>query len=93
MPVAAYFYSLDRSGTHAETWLADYARIVQADAFSGFGRLYESGRRREAVYARSAGGPRKRSASRGGSLQYAQLEVTPIAVHGSIGEVRSSRLE
>ncbi len=67
MPVPGYFYSLDRSGTRAETWLADYARNVQANAFSGFGRLYESGRMREAVYARSAGGPRKRSASRGGS--------------------------
>jgi transposase len=35
----AYFYSPDRSGAHAETWLADFHGIVQAGAFSGFGRL------------------------------------------------------
>jgi transposase len=44
-PVAAYFYSPDRAGSHAEAWLRDYAGIVQADAFSGFGRLYEAARK------------------------------------------------
>ena len=48
-PAAAYIYSPDRSGTHAETWLADYAAIIQADAFSGFGRLYEPGRKTGAM--------------------------------------------
>ena len=46
-PAAAYFYSADRSGAHAETWLADYTGIVQADAFSGFNRLYAPGRSAE----------------------------------------------
>ncbi|TXM71527.1 IS66 family transposase [Methylobacterium sp. WL69] len=44
-PAAAYFYSPDHSGAHAETWLGDFHGIVQADAFSGFGRLYEPGRK------------------------------------------------
>lgn len=44
-PAAAYFCSPDRSGVHAETWLCDFHGIVQADAFSGFGRLYEAGRK------------------------------------------------
>jgi transposase len=44
-PAAAYFYSPDRSGSHAEIWLAGYAGIIQADAFSGFGRLYEPHRK------------------------------------------------
>ena len=44
-PAAAYFYSPDCSGAHAETWLSDFHGIVQADAFSGFGRLYEPGRK------------------------------------------------
>ena len=44
-PAAAYFYSADRSGTHAERWLGGYAGIIQADAFSGFGRLYEPHRK------------------------------------------------
>lgn len=43
-PAAAYFYSPDRSGTHPQVWLATFAGIMQADAFSGFGRLYAPGR-------------------------------------------------
>jgi transposase len=43
-PAAAYFYSPDRSGTHAEDWLGTFAGIAQADAFSGFGRLYDATR-------------------------------------------------
>jgi transposase len=39
-PAAAYFYSPDRSGVHAARFLEGFAGIVQADAFSGFGRLY-----------------------------------------------------
>jgi transposase len=44
-PAAAYFYSPDRSGEHAEAWLKDFSGIVQADAFSGFNRLYTPGRK------------------------------------------------
>jgi transposase len=43
-PAAAYFYSPDRRGEHAESFLGDFAGILQADAYSGFGRLYEHGR-------------------------------------------------
>jgi transposase len=43
-PAAAYFYSPDRRGEHAESFLGNFAGILQADAFSGFGRLYEAGR-------------------------------------------------
>jgi transposase len=43
-PAAAYFYSPNRRGEHAETFLGDFAGILQADAYSGFGRLYEHGR-------------------------------------------------
>src|SRR4051812_33039865 len=48
-PAAAYFYSPDRAGAHAETWLGDYTGMVQADAFSGFGRLYEAARKPGAI--------------------------------------------
>jgi len=44
-PAASYFYSPDRSGEHAEAWLKDFSGIVQADAFSGFNRLYTPGRK------------------------------------------------
>lgn len=43
-PAAAYFYAPDRRGAHPETFLEGYAGIMQADAFSGFGRLYRPGR-------------------------------------------------
>ncbi len=43
-PAVIYFYSPDRSAKHPEAFLATYAGIMQADAYSGFGRLYEDGR-------------------------------------------------
>ena len=43
-PAAAYFYSPDRGGAHPQAWLATFAGIMQADAFSGFGKLYQPGR-------------------------------------------------
>ena len=44
-PAAAYFYSPDRGGVHPETHLAGYAGLMQADAYAGFNRLYEAGRK------------------------------------------------
>jgi transposase len=41
-PAAAFFYSPDRSGTHPEAHLAGYAGLMQADAYAGFNRLYET---------------------------------------------------
>ncbi len=40
-PAAAYFYSPDRGGVHPEAHLASYSGPMQADAYSGFNRLYE----------------------------------------------------
>src|SRR5215467_11369356 len=44
-PAACYFYSPDRSGTHPEAHLASYTGLMQADAYAGFNRLYDAGRR------------------------------------------------
>lgn len=44
-PAAAYFYSPDRAGAHPEAHLASYTGLMQADAYAGFNRLYEPGRR------------------------------------------------
>jgi hypothetical protein len=41
-PAAVFFYSRDRSGEHAARHLASYAGILQADAYSGFGQLYNA---------------------------------------------------
>lgn len=43
-PAAAFFYSPDREGIHPERHLARFAGVLQADAYGGFGRLYEPDR-------------------------------------------------
>ena len=44
-PAAMFFYSRDRSGKHPVRHLADYAGILQADAYGGYNKLYEADRR------------------------------------------------
>ena len=44
-PAAVFFYSRDRGGEHPEQHLAGYAGLMQADAYAGFNRLYEAGRK------------------------------------------------
>jgi transposase len=44
-PAAMFYYSRDRRGEHPQTHLADYAGILQADAFSGYNKLYEADRK------------------------------------------------
>ena len=44
-PAAIYFFSRDRTGDHPERHLAHYGGILQADAYAGFGRLYEQNRK------------------------------------------------
>jgi transposase len=74
-PAAAYFYSPDRSGEHAARFLNGFSGIVQADAFAGFGRLYEVGHGRPPM--REAGcwahGRRK-------LFELADLQKAPIAI-------------
>ena len=43
-PAALFHYSRDRSGEHAARHLAGWAGILQADAFAGFGQLYQANR-------------------------------------------------
>jgi transposase len=44
-PAAVFYYSRDRGGAHPQAHLAQYAGILQADAYGGYGRLYEANRR------------------------------------------------
>jgi transposase len=44
-PAAVFFYSRDRGGEHPEQHLASYAGLMQADAYAGFNRLYETNRK------------------------------------------------
>jgi len=44
-PAALFYYSTDREGVHPNRHLAPYAGILQADAYAGYGDLYEPARR------------------------------------------------
>jgi transposase len=50
-PAAMFYYSRDRRGEHPQAHLADYAGILQADAFSGYNKLYEVDRKPGAIVA------------------------------------------
>jgi transposase len=44
-PAALSFYSRDRGGEHPRRYLSGWAGILQADAYAGFGELYDAARR------------------------------------------------
>lgn len=44
-PAALFHYSQDRSGDHPVEHLHDFAGILQADAYAGYGQLYQPDRR------------------------------------------------
>lgn len=43
-PGAVFYYSRDRAGEHPQAHLAGYSGLFQADAYGGYGKLYEPGR-------------------------------------------------
>ena len=43
-PAAMFYYSRDRGRAHVEEHLSRWRGILQADAYSGYNRLYEAGR-------------------------------------------------
>jgi transposase len=74
-PAAVFFYSPDRSGLHAERFLAGYAGIMQADAFSGFGRLYKASRQPGPIAEAGCWAHARRS-----FFELAELQKGPIAL-------------
>jgi hypothetical protein len=48
-PAVWFAYTPDRRGEHAQRHLADFAGVLQADAFAGYAELYRSGRIQEAA--------------------------------------------
>ncbi len=44
-PGAVFYYSRDRGGEHPQDHLAGYSGILQADAYGGYGKLYDAGRK------------------------------------------------
>lgn len=50
LPAAVWFaYSADRKGEHPQQHLAEYQGVLQADAYSAYDALYETGRVKEAA--------------------------------------------
>ena len=74
-PAAAYFYSPDRAGAHAEVWLEDFSGIVQADAFSGFGRLYGPSRKPGPIVEAGCWAHARRK-----FFELADLQKAPLAI-------------
>jgi len=48
-PAAIFFYSRDRTAEHPERHLANFAGVLQADAYAGFNRLYAPDRSPRAI--------------------------------------------
>src|SRR3982075_974341 len=48
-PAAMFYYSRDRTAEHPQAHLANYAGIFQADAYSGYNKLYEPDRKPEPI--------------------------------------------
>jgi transposase len=43
-PAALFYYSRDRCGEHPQRHLANFTGVLQADAYGGYGKLYDLGR-------------------------------------------------
>src|SRR5215469_9747651 len=74
-PAAAFFYSSDRGGVHPDAHLATYAGLMQADAYAGFNRLYEAGRKGGPITAAMCWAHARRK-----FFDVARLNKAPIAI-------------
>jgi len=74
-PAAVFFYSRNRAGEHPARHLAGYAGILQADAYAGFGELYD-GRRKPGPITEAACW----SHGRRHFFELADLRKAPLAV-------------
>jgi transposase len=74
-PAAVFFYSRDRGGEHPQAHLAGYAGLMQADAYVGFNRLYEAGRRPGPIIEAACWAHARRK-----FFDLARLQKAPIAI-------------
>jgi transposase len=74
-PAAVFFYSRDRGGEHPERHLADYAGLMQADAYAGFNRLYDPARRPGPIVEAACWAHARRK-----FFDLARLKKAPIAI-------------
>jgi transposase len=74
-PAAAFFYSPDRGGEHPERHLANYAGLMQADAYAGFNQLYETARKPGPIIEAACWAHARRK-----FFDLARLQKAPIAI-------------
>jgi transposase len=74
-PAAALFYSPDRSGEHPEQHLANYAGLMQADAYAGFNKLYQASRKPGPIVEAACWAHSRRKL-----FDLARLKKAPIAI-------------
>jgi transposase len=74
-PAAVFFYSRDRGGEHPEQHLANYAGLMQADAYAGFNRLYEANRKPGPIVEAACWAQARRK-----FFDLAQINKAPIAI-------------
>jgi len=74
-PAAVFFYSRDRGGEHPAQHLANYAGLMQADAYAGFNRLYEAGRKPGPILEAACWAHARRK-----FFDLARLNKAPIAI-------------
>ena len=74
-PAAAYFYSPDRRGAHPEAHVASWAGLMQADAYAGYDRLCEAGRRPGPIVEAACWAHARRK-----FFDLARLNKAPIAI-------------
>jgi transposase len=77
-PAAVFFYSRDRAGEHAERHLTSYAGLMQADAYAGFNRLYEAGRKPGPIVEAACWAHARRK-----FFDLARLQKAPIAIEAA----------
>src|SRR5207248_2626529 len=74
-PAALFFYSRDRGGEHPRRHLAGWTGILQADAYAGFGELYEAKRRPAPIIEASCWSHGRRK-----FFELADLRKAPLAI-------------
>jgi transposase len=74
-PAAALLYSPDRGGEHPEQHLANYAGLMQADAYAGFNKLYQASRKPGPIIEAACWAHARRK-----FFDLARLQKAPIAI-------------
>lgn len=83
-PVAAYFYSPDRRGEHPQRYFAGYSGVLQADAYSGFGQLYEPGRPAGPILEAACWAYARRACFKLATVQKAPMAIEAVSRIGAL---------